>query len=286
MAGFDHWLYAAQAAAALLEPFFAPVGLAVPLPGSSSAGCTAEEALGWFMTEGGALLASVSLAADGGLAGHAWRLAWALSTFLLRCGWWGEQAGVCRAGRGCPPGRRCGRGGPRASAAGARLCQVGPLRRRQSPRCGGRCGCWRVRRGSQVTGYSGLIWIAERQERYGDMLAISLRALGLSRAVGDRTLEVMSLNDAGYSHALLGNVVVGDAREQVGDHVEPGPALVVALDDQPRRLGDVGVHEHLVLGAGVVLPAPRATPGPSARASTAASGPPAAGGTGAPAPRR
>ena len=31
--------------------------------------------------------------------------------------------------------------------------------------------------------------------------------------------------------------------------------LVVALDDVPRRLGDVGVHQHLVLGAGVVLPA-------------------------------
>ena len=38
-------------------------------------------------------------------------------------------------------------------------------------------------------------------------------------------------------------------------HVQPGRPLLVALDDVPRRLGDVGVHHHLVLGAGVVLPA-------------------------------
>jgi tetratricopeptide (TPR) repeat protein len=37
------------------------------------------------------------------------------------------------------------------------------------------------------------------------MLSHSLRALELSRAAGDRALEVTSLNDAGYSHALGGN---------------------------------------------------------------------------------
>ena len=41
----------------------------------------------------------------------------------------------------------------------------------------------------------------------------------------------------------------------MGDHVDPRAALVVALDDVPGRLGQVGVHEHLVLGPGVVLPA-------------------------------
>jgi hypothetical protein len=35
--------------------------------------------------------------------------------------------------------------------------------------------------------------------------------------------------------------------EQVGDAVDPRAALVVALDDVPRRLGDVRADEHLVL---------------------------------------
>jgi tetratricopeptide (TPR) repeat protein len=58
---------------------------------------------------------------------------------------------------------------------------------------------------SQVTAHSSLIWIAEQQERYGDMLGHAVRALQLSRAAGDETLEIMSLNDVGYSHARLGN---------------------------------------------------------------------------------
>src|SRR6202012_6303895 len=58
---------------------------------------------------------------------------------------------------------------------------------------------------SQVTAHSSLIWIAEQQERYSDMLGHAVRALRLSRAAGDETMEIMSLNDVGYSHARLGD---------------------------------------------------------------------------------
>ena len=58
---------------------------------------------------------------------------------------------------------------------------------------------------SQATGHSSLIWIAEQQERYADMLEHAERSLALARAVGDQTLEIMSLGDVGYSHARLGN---------------------------------------------------------------------------------
>ncbi len=53
--------------------------------------------------------------------------------------------------------------------------------------------------------HSSLIWIAEQQGRYDDMLGHAVRALEVSRAAGDRNLEIMSLNDVGYSHARLGN---------------------------------------------------------------------------------
>jgi DNA-binding SARP family transcriptional activator/tetratricopeptide (TPR) repeat protein len=204
----DHWLHTACAAAALLDPFFAPEPAERPGPGVVlSAPATAEEALRWFTAEHDTLLASVSLAARSGLAGHAWRLAWALSTFLLRRGCWEDQARACRAAL-----RAARQAGDVAGEAHALLLlalgdarsgrrDAGPVLRESLRLLEGVGGYHR----SQVTGHSSLIWIAEQQERYGDMLDHAERALGLARAVGDQTLEIMSLNDAGYSHARLGN---------------------------------------------------------------------------------
>jgi tetratricopeptide (TPR) repeat protein len=205
----DHWLHTSCAAAALLDPFFAPDPGGPPLPGVLlGVPATAEEALRWFAAEHATLQASVSLAARSGLAGYAWRLAWALSTFLLRRGCWDYQARASRAALGAArlAGDVAGeahallllalgdaRSGRRDAAAAAA---------RESLRLLEAAGGYHR---SQVTGHSSLIWIAEQQERYGDMLDHAVRALGLSRAAGDQTLEIMSLNDVGYSHARLGN---------------------------------------------------------------------------------
>ncbi len=59
---------------------------------------------------------------------------------------------------------------------------------------------------------------------------------------------------AGDGPAVPSSGVAGQRGQQVGDHGDPSPALVVAVDDVPGALGGVGVDEHLVLGAGVVLP--------------------------------
>jgi tetratricopeptide (TPR) repeat protein len=168
---------------------------------------TAEEALRWFTAEHAALLASVPLAARSGLAGHAWRLAWALSIFLLRRGCWEEQARACQAA--LDAARRAGDVAGEAHAL--LLLALGDARSgrrdaspafRESLRLLDAVGGYHR---SQATGHSSLIWIAEQQERYGDMLDHAVRALELSRAAGDQTLEIMSLNDVGYSHARLGN---------------------------------------------------------------------------------
>ena len=205
----DHCLYAAQAAATLIEPFFAPVDLAAPRSGVVlSEPRTAADAVDWLMTECGTLLGVVHLAADAGFATHAWQLAWALSTFLLRRGRWSEQAEACRTG--LEAARQSA--DPAGEAHGLLLLALGYAR---SGRFDDASPQFRraVRLlesldgylGSKVTAYSGLTWIAERQQRYADMVATSLRALELSRAAGDQTMEVISLNDAGYSNALLGN---------------------------------------------------------------------------------
>jgi hypothetical protein len=50
------------------------------------------------------------------------------------------------------------------------------------------------------------------------------------------------------------DLLVGDLREQVVDHVDPAPPLVFVVDLEPASLGDVGVHEHRVFRARIVLP--------------------------------
>ncbi len=153
----DHCLHTAHSAATLIDPYFAPVAPAPPGPGVTiGEPATAEEALSWFTAERALLLAAVPLAAQADSAAHAWQLAWALSTFLLRQGHWRNHATACTIGR-------------------------------------------------QMTAHSSLLWIAEQQERYADMLRHAEQVLELSRAAGDPALEVMSLNDIGYTHALLGN---------------------------------------------------------------------------------
>jgi tetratricopeptide (TPR) repeat protein len=204
----DHWLHTACAAAARLDPFFAPEPQDPPLPGAVVvAPATAEEALRWFTAEQATLLAAVPLAAWSGLAGHAWRLAWALSTFLLRRGCWDDHTRACRAS--LDAARRAGDAAGEAHAL--LLLALGDARsgrRDATPAFRESLRLFETVDGyhrSQVTAHSSLIWIAEQQERYGDMLGHAVRALRLSRAAGDETMEIMSLNDVGYSHARLGN---------------------------------------------------------------------------------
>ena len=205
----DHCLHTAHAAATLIEPYFAPIDPVPPQPGVTvGEPATAEDALGWFTAQCATLLAAVRLAAEAGFATHAWQLAWAMTTFLLRRGRWSDQAMVCKAG--LDAARRSGDTVGEAHALlllalgyarSAHFHDASPhfhhaLRLLQT--IGGY-------RSSQVTAHSGLTWIAREQERHADMLRHSLQALELSRAAGDQVLEVMSLNDTGYSHARLGD---------------------------------------------------------------------------------
>jgi DNA-binding SARP family transcriptional activator len=205
----DHYLHTAHAAATLIDPYFAPVDPPAPQSGVVVVEpATAEEALGWFMSERATLLAAVHMAAEAGLATCTWQLAWAQSTFLLRRGLWSDQAIACNAG--LEAARRTGDVVGEAHsllllalgyAWSGRFQDASPhflhaLRLLETT-----TGFRR----SQVAAHCGLAWIAEEQRRLAEMLSHSLRALELSRAAGDRPMEVMSLNDAGYSHALCGN---------------------------------------------------------------------------------
>ena len=53
---------------------------------------------------------------------------------------------------------------------------------------------------------------------------------------------------------LLRHGLIGNLAEQMRDAVEPGALLVDRLNDPPRRVLRMGAIEHLLLGAGIVLP--------------------------------
>src|SRR5580692_6868534 len=82
------------------------------------------------------------------------------------------------------------------------------------------------------------------------------------RVVGDEGLDVPGHPDVALGRRsrrqgqpLPPHVVVGDGGQQVGDHVDPGPPLIVAFHHVPRCLRHVRMQQHLVLGPAVVLPA-------------------------------
>ncbi|MFF1711935.1 BTAD domain-containing putative transcriptional regulator [Streptomyces sp. NPDC058268] len=90
----DHYLHTAAAADRLLDPHRDPIALEPPC---SELGppTVHEEALDWFSAQLTVLLGAVRQAAQSGLDGHAWRLAWAMTTYLQRKGHW--QAWVATA---------------------------------------------------------------------------------------------------------------------------------------------------------------------------------------------
>ncbi|MGW1062393.1 hypothetical protein [Micromonospora rubida] len=95
---FDHYLGAALASARRLEPSREalpawPLGAGVvisPVDGAASAAT-------WFARELPTLLRVVDRAGVTGRDTHAWRLAWAVTTYLQRSGRWREQVSMQRA---------------------------------------------------------------------------------------------------------------------------------------------------------------------------------------------
>jgi DNA-binding SARP family transcriptional activator/Tfp pilus assembly protein PilF len=205
---FDHYLQTAHAATMLLDPCVDPI---VPVqPGAGvvlGEAAIAEDALSWFTAEHSVLVAAVRLAAQAGLAKHAWQLAWSLTTFLLRRGRWHDQSLVQNIGLSAA--RHAGDLTGQAHALHAlglgyarsgRFGEARPYFRRALQRF--------EKLGehiSQARIHSSLTWVAERQKRPAEALSHALRALELYRTSGHRAMEPSALNDVGYCHGLLGN---------------------------------------------------------------------------------
>jgi len=205
----DHFLHTSHAGTVLLEPYLAPFAPAPPLPGVTlgdvSTACRADD---WFATEYPTLLAAVTTAADAGLPAAAWQLAWALTSFQLRQGYWDDHALAQQAGL-----TAARRAGDRVGEAHALLAlgigysragrgdDAEPMYARSLRLLSGLDGHLT----SRALIHTGLMQLSASEGCLTDALRHAQRAHDLHRAAGDSLLAARSLNDVGYCHALAGN---------------------------------------------------------------------------------
>jgi DNA-binding SARP family transcriptional activator len=204
----DHYLHTAHRAAVAMEPFLHPITVGPPSPGAITVElATSEAALDWFTSEQAVLLAAVRLAARAGLGNCAWQLGWILSTYLLRCGCWDDQAAVCRAALGAA--RRAedlvGQAHMlhRLAAGYAKSGRVGE----SYPLYADALRLFDVigDHARQASIHGSLGWLAQRRQRPEESLSHSLLSLELYRRAGHRAGQAMALKDVGFSHAMLGH---------------------------------------------------------------------------------
>jgi tetratricopeptide (TPR) repeat protein len=205
-----YYVHAAHAATALVEPNMAMFPLESPEPGVATAAglATAADGVAWFAAEHAVLVAVVPLAADAGLATHAWQLVLGLTSDLLRRGRWDEHAAACHAALTAvrQTGDTIGEAhalmalGMGHSRSG-RFRQAEPLFQ-QALRLLETAGGYPC---SEAMAHHGLTWLAEHRQRPADMLRHTQAAHALWRAAGNQLMHVATLNDIGYCHALAGD---------------------------------------------------------------------------------
>jgi DNA-binding SARP family transcriptional activator/tetratricopeptide (TPR) repeat protein len=227
----DHFLHTSYAGTRLLEPYLAPFAPAPPLPGVTlgdvSTACRADD---WFAIEYPALLTAVTTAADARLASTAWQLAWTLTSFQLRQGYWDDHALAQQAGLNAA--RRAGDQVGEAHALlalGIGYSRAGrgddaePMYARSLRLLSGLDGYL----ASQALIHTGLMQLSASEGCLTDALRHAQRARAMHLAGGYTLLAARALNDVGYCHALAGNYRQAIAHcelslAQLGASGEPG----------------------------------------------------------------
>jgi DNA-binding SARP family transcriptional activator len=204
----DHYLRTAYAADRLLSATRDPITVVAPLAAVAVPDLgTVEDALGWFHDERHVLLSAVTLAADCGLAAHAWQLAWCLVTYLDWQGHWADWEATQRVAL---LAARCARDAVGQAHAER---QLGRLRLRRDSDAEAEAHLLRAlghfRHAGDCVGQARVeldVAVAcERQGRYADAIPHILRAHEAFRAVGHRSGQARALNGAGWCLAHLGD---------------------------------------------------------------------------------
>lgn len=204
----DYYLHTGFTADRHLDPHRKPITLEAPQPGVIPDTITSyEQALEWFTTEHGVLLAATNYAAAHGLDTHAWQLPWTLAVFLTLRGHWHNQAATQQTALAAA--NRLDDRAAQALAYGglayahiqlghytnALVCLQQALTLYQE--LGDRDGQARTH------GALGMFW--GRQSHYTEAIAHDQHAVDLYRATGNRVWQARALNSLGWYHALLGH---------------------------------------------------------------------------------
>jgi DNA-binding SARP family transcriptional activator/tetratricopeptide (TPR) repeat protein len=204
----DHYTRTARAADRLLDPLRDPITASPPEPGVTAGNLSGyAEALAWFQAEHRVLRAAVTLAAHAGLDAYVGQLAWALTTYFNRCGYWQDWAYVQRT----------------ALASAERIKDTAAQARahnelgRARLRLGGRQDALAHQRralilfaalrdpAGQARSHIDLGRTFSAQGRHDLALDHASRSLSLAEAGGSPVLRAGALNNIGWYHAHLGD---------------------------------------------------------------------------------
>ncbi len=204
----DHYLHTAARANMLLDPSSDPVDLAPPRPGTA-AGRPADfpQAMAWLEAEHQVLFAAVALADSTGFSGHAWRLPWAMASFLRNRGHWQDWAATQRTALGAATRL----GDTAGQALSGRLLAMACTYLGDHDEARGLfASSLTLYRGlgdrlGEAKVHHGLGVLADSQGRLHDGLGHAEQALRLYEAIGDKPGQAQALNNVGFCHCLLGD---------------------------------------------------------------------------------
>ena len=203
-----HYLHTGHAAALLMNPSRQLIELAPAMAGVPAEHLADyEEALAWFEAERHALLSAVAVAADAGFGVHAWQIAWTMTDFLHRRGFWLDLAAINRVALAAA--KRLGDVAGQAESSrmvAFTSARAGDYDQARAFLADCLSLCRRSgNRALEAHVYQTLAWVSAQEDRYFDSLSHAEQALALFRAIGDRDGEARALNNIGYAHLRLGD---------------------------------------------------------------------------------
>lgn len=227
----DHYLHTAHTAALLLlHPHRDPITPAGPADGVTPEDLVdLRQAMHWFTTEHGILLAAVDYAANAGFDTHTWQLARILWVFLDRCGHWRDMAATQRTALDAALrlGDRTAQGNAHRGLAHANT----RLSRDEEATIHARRALEVFveldDQAGQARVHLNLGLLSHRRGRHREALSHAEHSLRLYRSTGRRVGQAYALNDIGCYHIHLGD------HEQGLRHCRQALALSQDLDD-PR----------------------------------------------------
>jgi tetratricopeptide (TPR) repeat protein/transcriptional regulator with XRE-family HTH domain len=204
----DHYVHTAQSAAIMIRQSVDPVTVVPPRPGVTPEDLADhQQAQAWLEAEHQVLLAAIALADSSGFDVHAWQIPWTLAGFLLRHGYWQENARIQGTALAAATRLADPTGQATALANLARACsELGDYEQAEAHHAaslklytelGDNVGQ------AKVLGFLALA--ADRQGRYAEGLSHCERALRLYRAAGHRRGEAFVLSNLGWARANLGD---------------------------------------------------------------------------------